>query len=43
MWLAGYRVYYTMRERIKVILLAGGTKGTQKSDINKAIKLAKEF
>jgi putative addiction module killer protein len=40
---AGYRVYYTMRERVMVILLAGGTKSTQQSDIKKAIELAKEF
>jgi putative addiction module killer protein len=40
---AGYRVNYTMRERVMVILLAGGTKSTQQSDIKKAIELAKEF
>ena len=40
---AGYRVYYTMREKVVVILLAGGTKNTQQTDIKKAIALAKEF
>ena len=40
---AGYRVYYTMREKIMVILLAGATKSTQQTDIKKAIELAKEF
>ena len=40
---AGYRVYFTMREKIVVILLAGGTKSTQQKDIKKAIELAKEF
>ena len=40
---AGYRVYYTLREKIIVILLAGGTKSTQQADIKKAITLAKEF
>ena len=40
---AGYRVYYTMREKIMVILLAGGTKSSQQTDIKKAISLAKEF
>ena len=40
---AGYRVYYTMREKIMVILLAGGTKSSQQTDIKKAIALAKEF
>jgi len=40
---AGYRMYYTLREKIMVILLAGGTKSTQQADIKKAITLAKEF
>ena len=40
---AGYRVYYTLREKIMVILLAGGTKSSQQTDIKKAIALAKEF
>lgn len=39
----GYRVYYTMRERVIVILLAGGTKNTQQADIKKAIELTKEL
>ena len=40
---AGYRVYFTMREKIVVILLAGGAKSSQQTDIKKAIELAKEF
>jgi len=40
---AGYRVYFIVREKVIVILLAGGTKGSQQSDIRKAIELAKEF
>jgi putative addiction module killer protein len=40
---AGYRVYFTVREKVIVILLAGGTKSSQQSDIKKAIELAKEF
>ena len=40
---AGYRVYFTVREKVIVILLAGGTKSLQQSDIKKAIELAKEF
>ncbi|MDP1596480.1 MAG: type II toxin-antitoxin system RelE/ParE family toxin [Methylotenera sp.] len=40
---AGYLVYYTMREKVMVILLAGGTKSSQQSDIKKAVQLAKEF
>jgi len=40
---AGYRVFFTMREKIIVILLAGGTKRSQQKDIKKVIDLAKEF
>lgn len=40
---AGYKVYFTVREKVIVILLAGGAKGSQQSDIRKAIELAKEF
>ena len=40
---AGYRVYFTMRQKIIVILLAGGPKSTQQADIKKAMELAKEF
>ena len=39
----GYRVYYTIRARIMVILLAGGTKKGQQSDIKNAIQMAKDF
>jgi len=37
---AGWRVYYTPRGRIVIVLLCGGTKGTQKRDIKRARKLA---
>jgi putative addiction module killer protein len=37
----GYRVYYLLRRRELVILLAGGDKRTQARDINRAIRLAK--
>lgn len=37
---AGWRVYYTQRGRIVVVLLCGGTKDTQKRDIKRARKLA---
>lgn len=37
---AGYRVYYTVRERVIVILLCGGTKRTQKREIKAAQELA---
>jgi putative addiction module killer protein len=36
----GYRVYYTMRGRTLIILLAGGKKGSQAADIKTAICLA---
>ena len=37
----GYRVYFTRRGEALVILLAGGDKRTQESDIGLAIKLAR--
>ncbi len=37
----GYRVYYLLRRRELVILLAGGDKRTQARDIKTAIRLAK--
>jgi putative addiction module killer protein len=40
---AGYRIYFTVRERVIVILLVGEIKNSQKSDIKKAIQLAKAF
>ena len=36
----GYRVYYTMRGRTLIILLAGGNKRTQAADIKTALRLA---
>ena len=39
----GYRVYFTVRNRKVVFLLAGGNKSTQATDIRKAIELAKEI
>lgn len=36
----GYRVYYTMRGRTMIILLAGGDKRTQTADIKTALRLA---
>lgn len=38
----GYRLYYTIRGRIIVILLCGGIKDSQKRDIKHAKKLNKE-
>jgi putative addiction module killer protein len=39
----GYRVYYTMRRRELIILLAGGDKRTQAADIKKALSLARNL
>ena len=37
----GYRVYYTERAGVVVVLLAGGDKASQQKDIKTAIALAK--
>jgi putative addiction module killer protein len=37
----GYRVYYTERAGVVVVLLAGGDKSSQQEDIKTAILLAK--
>ena len=37
----GYRVYFTRRGALLVILLAGGAKPTQDKDIKAALKLAR--
>lgn len=39
---AGYRVYYTTRDQVLIILLVGGDKSTQPADIKRAKKMAKE-
>ena len=39
----GYRVYFKMRGRDLVILLAGGDKSTQAKDIRMALKLARNL
>lgn len=39
----GYRVYFTMRGREVVILLAGGAKNTQSADISTALRLARDL
>ena len=39
----GYRVYYTIRGRAVVILLAGGDKRTQAADIKTALRLARNL
>ena len=39
----GYRVYYTERGGVMIVLLAGGDKSTQSQDIKTAIALAKDL
>jgi len=39
----GYRVYYSLRGSVLLLLLAGGDKSTQEKDIALAIKLAQGF
>ena len=39
----GYRVYYTKRRNIVVILLLGGDKSTQEKDIKRAIQMAQDL
>ncbi|MEO5625871.1 MAG: type II toxin-antitoxin system RelE/ParE family toxin [Dokdonella sp.] len=39
----GYRVYYAQRGDVLIVLLAGGDKSTQESDIKAALALAKNL
>jgi putative addiction module killer protein len=38
----GYRLYFTQRGKTLVILLCGGDKSTQASDIKQAIEIAQK-
>lgn len=40
---AGYRVYYAQRRGVYVLLLCGGDKSTQRSDIARALQMAREL
>lgn len=39
----GYRVYYTIRRSTVVVLLCGGAKSSQRRDIRRAQRMAKEI
>ena len=39
----GYRLYFTMRKGVVIVLLCGGDKGTQDADIRRARKIAEEI
>lgn len=39
----GYRVYFTRLGSERIVLLAGGDKGSQSDDIREALRLAKEL
>lgn len=39
----GYRVYFTRRGTFVYVLLIGGDKSTQKRDIKRALKMAREL
>jgi putative addiction module killer protein len=38
-----YRIYYTQQGQITYLLLVGGTKSSQRADINEAVRLANEI
>jgi putative addiction module killer protein len=40
---AGYRVYFVRREKVVLVLLCGGSKGSQSRDIARARKVAQEI
>ena len=39
----GYRVYYSQRGTVLLLLLAGGDKSTQDDDVSKAVALARGY
>jgi putative addiction module killer protein len=40
---AGYRVYVKQKDAVVYVLLTGGSKSTQKKDIETALKMAQEL
>lgn len=40
---AGYRLYFTRRGSVLIVLLTGGSKSSQQRDIRRALKLASEI
>lgn len=42
-WGPGYRVYYAMLGKERVLLLCGGDKRTQASDINQALQYLQDY
>jgi putative addiction module killer protein len=39
----GYRLYFTRRERVLIVMLAGGNKSTQAADIKRAHRMVKNL
>lgn len=39
----GYRLYFTRRRRVLIIMLCGGDKSTQQRDIRRAQRIAREL
>jgi putative addiction module killer protein len=39
----GYRIYFMQRGPVVIVLLSGGTKSTQQTDIKRAIEIAKSW
>jgi putative addiction module killer protein len=39
----GWRMYYVQRDDALIVMIGGGNKSSQQSDINKAIELAKSL
>ncbi len=38
----GYRIYFIQRGHLRIVLLAGGDKNSQDTDIESAIRIAKD-